>query len=163
VLVIQSLQTDKEWIIDITGAQYGISSPLHRWDEYEARHVEHVIQTFAHGYNEMLIGEMAKIKGNPMMQCSPLIKASKAMEQAVSAWETQHGQVSSLVVLPEADFVVQKQSLLATMDGAARSFIAAADFSDDIRAAEKYELDHPMASLKEAQEVLVRIRESHAL
>ncbi|KAJ4380091.1 hypothetical protein N0V86_004400 [Didymella sp. IMI 355093] len=162
VLAIQSLQTDKEWIIDITGAQYGISSPPHRWDEYEASHVKHVIQTFAHGYNEMLIGELAKIKGNPMMQCSLLIKVSNVMEQAVVAWESQHGQVHSLVVLPEADFVVQKQSLLVTMDTAARNFIAATDFSADTRTAEKYEQGHPMASLKEAQEMLVRIRESHA-
>lgn len=58
-----------------------------------------------------------------MMQCVPLIKVGKAIEQAVTSWEAQHGQISGSLTLAEANFVRQKQGLLASMDGAARKFI----------------------------------------
>ena len=85
------------------------------------------------------------------------------MEQAITPWEAQHLQIGKMISLPAAQFVQRKRSLLVCMDSAARDFIAATDFLTEVMAAEKYEQDHLMASTREAQRVLVKIRERNAL
>lgn len=137
----------KEWVIDLSGAQYGILSPFHEWAEYRAQYVQREDGLFPFGFTKSLLDRLARLRGNPALTYGLVGRAAQVFNGAADVWETQNIALSQLRTLNGAAFDHQKTSLLSALDGAVRNFISSNSFVAVVRRERQYDAEHPHESM----------------
>ncbi|KAF2134014.1 hypothetical protein P153DRAFT_392636 [Dothidotthia symphoricarpi CBS 119687] len=143
VLRLKSVKSGKQWVVDLSGGQYGICQPFWDWEIYVANYVGKITAIYSSGTQRELITELAKIDGNPVLTYRLVQDAADQLNKAVDIWEERHMKLSRLLFLGDAAYRQQEMSLLDIMKAAVRSFINSTDFAKPVQAARAYEQANP--------------------
>jgi hypothetical protein len=130
MLRVKSRKSDKQWVLDVTGAQYGIVEVLHDWSKYEHDYVDKVVGVYQLGAHRRILTEVAKGAGMATLSYGLIGRAAVVLDKALTMWETQNQSVSSIRALADTAFAEKKASLLDTLDRAVRAFNTTNDFTD---------------------------------
>ncbi|EUC38463.1 hypothetical protein COCCADRAFT_32403 [Bipolaris zeicola 26-R-13] len=149
ILRIRSEKTKTQWIIDITGAQYGIRRALWKWRDYENMHMAVVARVYELGYFKYLLDKASKIQGMDGLSYRVGMLAAGNLDQAITKWAVGHKKIAEIIDLDEEAYQVDKASLLESMDTAVRSFVAANNFNAQFREAKAYDRKCPGKSANE--------------
>lgn len=147
LLRVRSIRTKKQWVIDVTGEQYGIPGALWDWDEYEKAHTASTKSVHPFG----LYKSMAE-RGNTAPSLFGLWRkigcmATEHLDAAIKTWTDHHKlSVADIITLAEERYKESKASLLKAMNDAVHSFVAANQFDAEFQAAKAYERKHPRGS-----------------
>ncbi|KAI4948363.1 hypothetical protein J4E91_005785 [Alternaria rosae] len=154
VVHITANKTKMQWIMDLSGVQYGIHRAFWRWKEYEHEHLAKTKDVQATGTNKARLKILAKIPGNPSLNYGLVGLVADHLDEMVRKWNTDNGL--SLAVLLDLSKETYKQAiskLLQATDVAVRVYINTHDFKAEFKAAQSYERRHPGASGKMACKV----------
>ncbi|USP80573.1 zf-MYND domain containing protein [Curvularia clavata] len=144
ILRVKSTKTRKQWVIDITGEQYGISGALWVWVDYEKAHMAKGVARHPFGWNRALASVGEKAPGNLGLWLKIGCMASDHVNAAIKTWISHHElSLAKLITLDEEGYKESKDSLLKTVNDAIRSFITANRFDTEFQAAKDYELTNP--------------------
>jgi hypothetical protein len=151
-----STKTKKVWVIDISGAQFGIHRAMWTWKEYQSRFTQEVDQVFPFGTHKAALKKASEIHGNPTMTCGVAGKIAECLASAVNDdWHAaSEFTLSQMVALDEEHFNKAKLELLKFMDDVVRIFVDTNNFQAEYKAAVAYELNHPGLSKRRTEGVL---------
>lgn len=124
---------NRQWIIDICGAQYGIYQPLHDGAQYFSQYVQTIRQRHAFGHTQTMFANLAQTRGAVALLYGLGGRAAQALNTAMNTWESQNWPISQLRSLDGAAYEQQKASLLSALDNAVRTFVATNDFTALVR------------------------------
>ncbi|KAJ4364665.1 hypothetical protein N0V83_009262 [Neocucurbitaria cava] len=147
VLHVKSSKTGRQWLIDISGGQFGICQAFWKWEDYEAKYVERVTAKFNPSTMKILIGKLAKIPGNPTLAYELPGQAAAELDQALAKWTTNHMVLSDLIKLKDKEYEPLKRDLLRRMDEAVSNFIKRNDFTALVKTQKAYEAVNPRTSI----------------
>ncbi|EUC48932.1 hypothetical protein COCMIDRAFT_2197 [Bipolaris oryzae ATCC 44560] len=149
ILRIKSKKTNTQWVIDITGAQYGIRKALWDWRDYERIYMVDVWKECPFGDNKSFIDRLSKVPGVDGLGHKISILAAGNLNQAIKKWEANHKSLAKMLILDEEAYQVDKASLLESMDAAVRSFVTANNFNAQFREAKTHDRKYPDKSRHE--------------
>ncbi|KAF3010648.1 hypothetical protein E8E13_004616 [Curvularia kusanoi] len=129
IMRVKSRKSGKQWVLDITGAQYGFTKVVHEWSAYEETFVDKVVAVYRFGAHQHIFAEMAGVPGLSTLNYRLMGKAATVLDEAVVSWETQNQPISTLRNLNSIDFVSKKASFLDHIDEAVRRFVSTNDFT----------------------------------
>ncbi|KAI2485438.1 hypothetical protein Ptr902_04378 [Pyrenophora tritici-repentis] len=152
-LRIASLSSKKQWAIDVSGAQYGITTAFWTWEAYVNAYNVTVKRTQAFGYTKTMINDLSRIRGNPSMSYGVVGVVAEKMNEASKKWATDRNiSLSDLLNMVEDDFRQTKNELLQTLSDAVRDFLRAHKFDKEFQAAKTYEYKNPGLSARRCME-----------
>ena len=144
VFRITSLRNKKQWAIDISGAQYGITQAFWDWEGYAKEYTVKVQAADAFGSNVALIRKLRGIPGNPSMCYGVIEVVAEHMNQLFKNWAKDRSiNLSSLLTMSDDDFRQTKDELLQFVNDAVREFLRANSFDEEFHAAKEYERQFP--------------------
>lgn len=138
----------KRWIIDITGAQFGIHKTLWAWEDYKNKHHAKMGMIYKLGTNEILVKALSNVEGLHGMRHTIKEMAAGTLNTAIKEWTGSHHSIAAMILKNNDEYEATKLSFLSSMDVAVRSFVAANRFETEIRKALEYELSNPGVSDK---------------
>jgi len=154
ILRVTSSKSKKQWVIDISGAQYGITETFWDWETYANEYMVKLRATHAFGFNKIMIKNLGVIPGNPCMAYGVIGVVAKQMNRTIDEWATERGiSLSDLPKMGEEDFRQAKNEFLQTVSDAVREFINVNSFDKEFQAAKAYEKKFPGMSAAQAKEV----------
>lgn len=161
VFRVTSLKSKKQWVIDISGAQYGITKAFWEWEQYAKEYTVKVQAANAFGSNMALIRNLRGIPGNPSMCYGVIGVVADHMNQMIKNWvKDRRITLRSLLAMSDDDFRQARDELLQFVNDAVREFLRANSFDKEFQAAKEYERQFPgMSALQckmasaEAEEV----------
>ncbi|CAA9963941.1 zf-MYND domain containing protein [Pyrenophora teres f. maculata] len=143
-LRITSSRSKKQWVIDISGAQYGITRVFWTWGAYVDAYNVNVKKIMALGFNKAMIKDLSDISGNPSMSYGVVGVVAEHMNEASKKWAIEHNiSLSDLLTMEEEEFRQAKDKLLQNMSDAVRGFLKANKFDKEFQAAKAYEYKYP--------------------
>ncbi|EUC48931.1 hypothetical protein COCMIDRAFT_85881 [Bipolaris oryzae ATCC 44560] len=151
--IIRITVPGKRWIIDITGAQFGVRKTLWTWDNYKDEHDAKIGIVYALGTNATLIKALSRIQGLNGMRHRVKQMAADTLNAAIKEWTDGHQSIAAMLLNDENEYEETKLSLLNCIDAVIRSFVATNRFETEIRMAVEYELRNPGTSEKMADAV----------
>ncbi|CAO2649190.1 Nn.00g101390.m01.CDS01 [Neocucurbitaria sp. VM-36] len=151
VLRMTSSQTGRQWLVDFSGAQFGIYQAMWKWEDYQESYIQEILARYPSSTLKALIGKVAKIPGNPSFHYQLPSEAAVELDKSIMTWKTQHMDLSKLVTLEGEHFKTKMQDLLKTMEHAVHSFVGNNNFSARVRIQKAYEAAHPGVSSRETQ------------
>ena len=154
ILRVTSCKSKKQWVIDISGAQYGITKVFWSWGVYVNEYIVKLRATNTFGFNETMIKDLGSIPGNPLLSYGVVGVVAKQMNQAIKEWATERGiSLSDLLKMGEDDFHQAKNEVLQTASDAIREFINVNSFDKEFQAAKAYEKNFPGMSAAQCHRV----------
>lgn len=130
LLRVTSRRTNKQWVFDLCGAQYGIYGAFHDWQQYRTRYVEGVVEANGSGFLRKKLTDLASSGEHPALKDA--LEVSVVLERAIESWEVHNGKLSQLRTLDPGDFEQRKSSLLGTLDDAVCTFSASKEFTEQV-------------------------------
>ncbi|KAF2276278.1 uncharacterized protein EI97DRAFT_474255 [Westerdykella ornata] len=128
----------KTWVIDPTGPQFSIFTPVTDRDAYWNKYVEQPIEDYDWGENKRTVSEYPQARGYNGLMGRVSWAAIREVDQALSAWKSKHETtLPKLLREPEGKFVSLRASLLSTIDDGLRAFVARSDYRQDVFAAKR--------------------------
>ncbi|KAB2104606.1 hypothetical protein AG0111_0g7123 [Alternaria gaisen] len=157
IIRVTSTKTNKAWVMDISGAQYGIYQALWSWQEYQSRFMKHVNQIYPFGTNRAFLKKLGELPGSPSMTSGVVGKVADHLANKVNNdWQaTSNFSLSQLVATDEGNFTKGKLELLRFMDNVVRTFVHINEFRDEYKDMVAYEWKHPGLSQWRIKEVSV--------
>ncbi|CAN9433516.1 unnamed protein product [Alternaria alternata] len=157
IIRVTSTKTKKAWVIEISGAQYGIHQALWSWQEYQSRFMEQVHRVFPFGTSKALLKKIGELPGSPSMTSGVVGKVADHLANKVNNdWQaTSNFSLSQLVATDEGNFTQGKLDLLRFMNNVVRTFVHANEFRDEYKDMIAYELKLPGQSQWRIQKVSV--------
>ena len=147
ILRVKSTKTKKQWVVDVTGEQYGISNALWAWDDFEKAHMAKTITRHPFGWNRALASAGTKAPDHLGLWLKIGSMATEHLNAAIKTWtDRSELSVAEIITLNEEGYKESKDSLLEAVDSAIRSFVAANRFDAEFRAAKLYEKKYPGGS-----------------
>jgi hypothetical protein len=122
VLRCNSLDDKKQWVLDFTGAQYGIMKACWNWEEYSQKFEAHVLLICKPGTNRDYITECSRLPGTHSLQFNVRLKAVGSIVEAITAWENNHVSLHNLLTLDDGECEEQKKGLLQTIAETVKNF-----------------------------------------
>ena len=154
VLRVNSSKSKKQWVIDISGAQYGLTETFWVWETYANEYMVKLKAINAFGFNETMIKDLGGIPGNPSMAYGVIRVVAKQMNHSIKEWATERGiSLSDLPKMGEEDFRRAKNEFLQTVSDAVREFINVNSFDKEFQAAKVYEKMFPGKSAAQCHKV----------
>lgn len=135
LLRVISIKTMSKWAIDIGGSQYGIFTPLWRWEDYMRSFVEmkYTMKVFPLGTNKAVLKEVGKIPGNPSTIYGMVGDVAGALDEAIAIFEKRKFKLSSLLLLSDNDFNSQLYCALLLNAGVSFSYLSSSgSFRDPV-------------------------------
>ena len=134
VLFIKSRRaSNKAWVIDLCGAQYGLYESLSEWVQYADDFVESVSSSSPLGTTKQSIDQKGQNRGKDALSYGLVGRAAQALDAATTTWEEHNGTLSRMRSLPDAAYQQQKTDLLQAVSNAVRTFVATNDFTALVR------------------------------
>lgn len=144
ILCVKSTKTKKQWVIDITGEQYGICNALWAWDDYEKAHKAKIVARHSFGWNRGLVSAGEKAPEHLGLWLKIGCMVIEHVHAAIKTWTDRHDlSEAKIITLDEEGYKECRGSLLETVDDAIRSFVAANRFHAEYQAAKSYEQMYP--------------------
>ena len=144
VIRITSSKTKKEWIIDISGAQYGICQAFSDWDKYANKYFAEVQKVQPVGTNKARLKELAKIPGNPYLSYGLVGLVADHLNEAVHKWRVDSGlSLAGLIDLDDEKYAQASSELQQIMDVAVRTHVRTQEYKAEFKAAQSYERRFP--------------------
>ncbi|RMZ67173.1 Zinc finger MYND-type [Pyrenophora seminiperda CCB06] len=144
ILRITSPKSKTQWVIDISGAQYGITKAFWTWAAYANEYMVDVKAASNFGYNKNMFKKLKGIPGNPSMAYGVVGIVAEHMNQAYKKWATDRNMsLSDIPAMDEDDFLQAKKEVLRTVNDAVRAFLAKNSFEKEFTAAQAYERKFP--------------------
>ncbi|CAN9376582.1 unnamed protein product [Alternaria alternata] len=141
IIRVTSTKTKKAWVMDISGAQYGIYRALWSWQKYLSRFMKQAHQVYPFDTNKVFLKKIGELPGSPSM---------------ISGVQTTFDfSLSQLVATDEENFAKGKLDLLRFIDDVVRTFVHNNEFRTEYRATVAYEWKHPGSSQCRIKEVSV--------
>jgi hypothetical protein len=154
ILRIRSCASNRQWVTDLSGAQYGINNSVYSWEQYETTFVDRVVGSATIEYHRNKIARLAAVEGSNKLTFGLPHQAAEKLEEAMDSWELRHQRIATLVFVHDADFERLKRDLLECLDTAVRSFVREGDFEGIVEEAYEYMRTHPGQSGKETKAIL---------
>jgi hypothetical protein len=149
VIRITSSKTKKQWVIDISGAQYGICRAFWSWEEYAIEHLATAQQAQAIGTNKALLKALAKVPGNPYLTYGLVGLVADQLDQARHKWRADTGlSLAGLLDLDNKKYKKARSELLQTVDVAVRTHVQTNNYKKEFQAAQSYERKYPGKSAR---------------
>ena len=124
VIRITSITTKKQWIIDITGAQYGINRALWTWQEYQYLFKAEVKAIYPFGTNKAALKAASRIAGSPSMSYGAINVIADHLATKLDERLTRTGKrLSQLVHLSQREFASDMRELLEFMSDTVHTFV----------------------------------------
>ncbi|KAI8935633.1 hypothetical protein NX059_007161 [Plenodomus lindquistii] len=156
ILRITSKITGTQWIMDLSGAQYGISAAFWSWNDYSAQYVQSIENVYPLGTHKQQKAIEAKIWGNTTLDCGVVGEVAAAMNAAVKVWEKKHKvKLADVIKLPDAQYLEMGKKLTDHMSKATQSYIKGLNITSKVRAIRMYELDPANRDFREAKRAKV--------
>ncbi|KAL1795471.1 hypothetical protein ACET3X_005695 [Alternaria dauci] len=145
---VTSTKTKKAWIIDISGARYGICQALWTWKEYRSRFMAEVHLIYPLGTNKAAVKMLSEIPGLPTLDFGVMGKVADHLASKVNIdWQSAFNlSLSQLVALDEEKFKKGKLELLGFMNSVVRTFVRNNEFRAEYKATVAYEDKNPGVS-----------------
>ncbi|KAH7398597.1 hypothetical protein BKA66DRAFT_407497 [Pyrenochaeta sp. MPI-SDFR-AT-0127] len=141
---VTSSKTKRQWILDISGPQYGIYKNCWEWPTYQKSFAATLIRAYPSGTHESLFKIVREIKGNPSLTHGVVGDAAKCHKVAATNWAKENGMsLSYMMTLEDEVFEQQKSHLLKAMNGAVVAFVKTGNYAAKVRAARAYTNAHP--------------------
>ena len=148
VIRITSITTKKQWIIDITGAQYGINRALWTWQEYRYPFKAEVKAIYPFGTNKAALKAASRIAGSPSMSYGAISVVADHLAIKLDERLTRTGKrLSQLVHLSQREFASDMRQLLEFMSDTVHTFVRANDFQEEFEAMMMHEEMYPGVSI----------------
>lgn len=154
VLRIRSLATDQQWVIDLSGAQYGINDAVYTSEQYEAVFVREILDSAPIDYHKSKIARLAALEGGNRLAFGLPLQAAGKLEEAVESWEHRRQRIASLLSVDDAGFERLENDLLECVDAAVRSFVREGSFDGLVDEAYEYMRTHPDQMARETERIL---------
>lgn len=121
VLEVTSPAMKKTWIIDTTGAQYGIFDPVEERSRYNDLYVDMIIRTNEWGASKETVLRLAR-DDDP---CAPTwFEAAGVVHRTVEAWKVKTTlTLRSLLRQPESSYSTNRRLLLDDLEKALSAFM----------------------------------------
>lgn len=142
ILRFTSRRTGKQWVIDLTGGQYGIYQPFHTWTEYEKAYINTVKAVFDSGVNKETIDKLSKLPGLDSITYGLVGEAAKELIKAVEDWTNQNITLSKLISPANDKFNSQKEALLIACTKAVSRFVKTFGFNKTVVEAQIFHAKH---------------------
>ncbi|KAG9195746.1 hypothetical protein G6011_00867 [Alternaria panax] len=144
IIRITVIKAKKQWIVDVSGAQYGIYQAFWGRKEYEKEYRTNTRVVQAIGTNKFRLKVLANISGNPTLVYGVVGVVAGHLDKIVSGWAANCAlSLASLLDLNEGYYQQASSELLRTMEVAVGTFIKTLDCSTEFRIAQSYEREHP--------------------
>lgn len=154
VFRITSIKTRRQWLLDISGPQYGIYKNLWEWSVYQKNFSSEVIRVQSLGTHKLISKRLRNIPGNPSLVYGVVGEVAECLNAAVMEWTEGSGNsLSQMLTLEDQGFEDQKTHLLKLMDAAVAACMSTGRFAAKIRTAKAYERAHPGKSAMECFQV----------
>ncbi|KAI4610964.1 hypothetical protein J4E80_007995 [Alternaria sp. BMP 0032] len=136
VIRITATKTKKQWFIDLSGAQYGMSQTLWTRNMYEAEFAAEIAKVQAFGENKARSRYIADLPGNLSLRCSlGGIVVNHLNEVVVKKWKLERAlSLADLVSMEDGEYEQASFSLLRTMKEKVSDFTKIHNFKPEFRA-----------------------------
>lgn len=84
MLRVKSCKSDKQWVLDVAGGQYGILEVLHEWSKYEHDYVNKVVGVYQLGTHKRIMAEASKGAGMATLSRALIGKAAVMLNKALT-------------------------------------------------------------------------------
>ncbi|KAH7402115.1 hypothetical protein DE146DRAFT_735384 [Phaeosphaeria sp. MPI-PUGE-AT-0046c] len=111
-------KSKRQWVLDITGGQFGICTPFWDWDTYNLRFIgaSRPIKAYPCGTNKAILHELGKLDGNPALVYGLTGEVAGEMYKTCLEFEKSCAlTLPALIELPESKYAAQKKVLLDTI------------------------------------------------
>jgi len=154
VLRITATKSKKQWIIDLSGAQYGIPQTLWTWEEYKALHAANISQVQAFGASKARFKLGAKLPGRTFLSHAVGAMAADHMNEAVNKWKVERAvSLPDLTRMRPEEYKQAAVDLLGAIDKEVYRFTKNNDFKEEFAAATLYDTMNPGKSAELLDEV----------
>jgi hypothetical protein len=144
VIRVTSIKTKKRWVIDISGAQYGIYQAFWSWEEYKNKYATSTQKAQTLGTNKARLKILAKSPGNPYLCYGLVGLVADHLDEAVNNWRMDHGvSLTGLLNLDDKEYEEASSELLRTLDDSVRTYVKTHDYKAELQAAQSYERRYP--------------------
>jgi hypothetical protein len=153
LLRVTSTESDKVWIIDITGAQYGLVKHLWRWEDFLQRHVQVVEEISKLGTSWDLLTTSSVVPGMPSLDLGIPRCAMDRVNLAIQAWEIIELDLKIFVLLHDENYNGAQTNMIKVIQQTTHDFVNQSDYSRQVRDALEYEKQNPNVSMKMIREI----------
>ncbi|KAI4687394.1 hypothetical protein J4E81_008244 [Alternaria sp. BMP 2799] len=144
VLRITATKSKKQWIIDLSGAQYGICRTLWTWEEYKAAYAANISKVQAFGVSKARFELGAKLPGLTFLGLAVGAMAADHMNEAVNKWKVKRAlSLPDLIRMRPEEHKQAILDLLGAIDKEVYRFTKNNDFKEEFAAATLYETMNP--------------------
>ena len=144
VLRITATKSKKQWIIDLSGAQYGICRTLWTWEEYKFAYAANISKVQAFGASKARFKLGAKLPGRTFLSLAVGAMAADHMNEAVNEWKVKRAlSLPDLTRMKPEEYKQAALDLLGAIDKEFYGFIKNNDFKEEFAAATLYETMNP--------------------
>lgn len=152
-LLLTSNKTGREWVIDISGGQFGICEPFWKFNDYQDRFAATIVSKRSLGWNKLFTLETVKTKGLQAMILGLYWDASVVLIEEAKRWETEHVRLAQLPTLSEEQFAETKGSLLQAVNLRVKGFVRAVDATQRVLSGLEYDSMYPGQSSIEVAKI----------
>jgi len=154
VLRITATKSKKQWIIDLSGAQYGICRTLWTWEEYKAAYAAKISKVQAFGASKARFKLGAKLPGRTSLRLAVGEMAANHMNEAVNKWKVKCAlSLPDLIRMRPEEHKQAILDLLGAIDKEVYRFTKNNDFREEYAAADLYETMNPGKSMELLDEI----------
>lgn len=128
MLCDKSRMSDKQWVLDVAGGQYGIAEVLHEWPKYEHDdYVDEVVGVYQLGAHKRIMIEASEGTSLGTLFHALIGRAAVVLDKVLTGWETLpvHVSMRTLDIIAFAAMA----SLVDKLDTAVQTLIPTNDFS----------------------------------
>jgi hypothetical protein len=144
IMRLTSKVTGTAWVIDITGGQYDIRQPTHKWESYILKYVKTTGVALGFGTALQYVQAMSQLKGQAGMVYSVGLSAMKEFDKGLESWCEQSGlKLSDLAKLDDEKFWQAQKAILKVTRESVSTFAAKQNLTKARIKAERYDLRHP--------------------
>ncbi|KAI4649688.1 hypothetical protein J4E93_004008 [Alternaria ventricosa] len=143
IIRVTATKTKKQWIMDLTGAQFGIYQTFWSWEEYANKFSTKTHDVDPIGDNKAMFEKLAKNPGNPGLEHRLMRMVADHLDEVVRGWKAESGlSLAALLDLNKETYEQASSKLLQTMDLAIRAHVKTHDYKAEFQAAQAYEREH---------------------
>ena len=158
VLLVRSRRLAREWVIDITGSQFGIAQSAFSKEDYQKLYIDNIDVDEPFGRQNLIVKRTAQTDTQSGVRDLATLHAMESFMEGVKIWERQEGiSLSKLLCVSDDEFHAPKTKLLQHTGKSVDMFLQTSNFLPLMLQALELERKEPGRGQRIQNEVNVEI------